>query len=323
MAYSKLASIGATRATLNDFDLRAKYKLGQNFLVDDNIVGKTIELADLSPDEAVIEVGPGIGTLTCALLPRVRAVVAIEADDDMRGPLSVTCADYSERLALVNADALRVTPRQVGGALERLASGGKGSFPEASQDADKEAKAPGCAPEVPRKVVANLPYSVAAKLILAWMQGWPAIETMVVMVQREVADRISASKGTKEYGAYTVKLALHASVTDRFEVSRACFFPEPHVESAVVRIDRIPANRRLGDDDARRCSALVDAAFAQRRKTLRNSLLRSGCPVASLDQALSACGLDGSVRAETLSPDDFVRLYRALRATEQSWPSAR
>ncbi|MEE8715781.1 MAG: 16S rRNA (adenine(1518)-N(6)/adenine(1519)-N(6))-dimethyltransferase RsmA [Coriobacteriales bacterium] len=317
MPYSRLASVSATRSLLDDFGLRAKYKLGQNFLVDDAVVGSILELAELSADEAVMEVGPGIGTLTSALLPRVAAVVAIEADEDMRGPLSVSCADYSERLALVLGDALRVAPEQVRDALGRLRGG------EAARRAgDPVAGAAARAQDMPHKVVANLPYAVAAKLILRWMQDWPCVLTEVVMVQREVADRICAPVGTKEYGAYTAKLALHARVTGRFEVPRSCFLPAPHVESAVVRIDRLPAGERLAEADARGCSRLIDAAFSQRRKTLRNSLSRSGCPAADLDWALGQAGIDGSARAETLGRDDFVRLYAALRQRTSAWPAS-
>lgn len=309
MPYSKLASVGATRALLDEFGLRAKYKLGQNFLVDDGVVGRILELADLGSDEAVMEVGPGIGTLTSAMLPRVGAVVAIEADQDMSGPLSVSCADYSERLALIHGDALRVGPDRVRAALASL----RPHRPAVPGVPDL--------PEMPGKVAANLPYAVAARLVLAWMQDWPDVGTEVVMVQREVADRIAAAPSTKEYGAYTAKLALHARVTGRFEVPHDCFFPAPHVESAVVRIDRLAPGSRLDDDVARGCSALIDAAFSQRRKTMRNALTRSGCPADVLDAAMRSCGLDPRVRAETLGRQEFIDLYGAVVERTGAWPS--
>ena len=310
MAYSRLATPGATRALLDEFGLRAKYKLGQNFLVDDNVVGGIVRLADLREDEAVVEVGPGIGTLTSALLPRVSAVVAIEADDDMRGPLSVSCADYSERLALISGDCLRVHPEQVRDALAALR---REPRPDGPLTAAQRAG-------MPHKLVSNLPYAVAAKLILAWMEGWDFLESMTVMVQAEVADRIAAAPGSKTYGAYTLKLALLANVTGRFEVPHACFFPAPHVESAVVRIDRRPQGERLAAQEARLVARVIDAAFAQRRKTLRNSLTRSGCPREVLDEALSEVGIQGTARAETLVRDDFVALARAIARRTDAWP---
>ncbi len=318
MPYSKLASVGATRELLDSFGLKAKYKLGQNFLVDDRVVGGILDLAQLDPTEAVMEVGPGIGTLTCALLPRVSAVVAIEADGDMRGPLCISCADYSERLALVQGDALRVTPQQVARALADLRAAGKarGGSPTRG-DGDVCAAAPAdpddpAGLDLPRKVVANLPYQVAAKLILQWVQLWPWLDSLTVMIQAEVADRISAERGTKEYGAYTVKLGLLAHVTGRFEVSHASFFPAPHVESAVIRIDRLPADRILDPREARLASRVVDAAFAQRRKTLRNGLMRAGVSREDVDAACGDAGIDPMRRAETLDREEFIALSRQL-----------
>lgn len=308
MSYSKLASVGATRALLDEFGLRAKYKLGQNFLVDDGVVGRILKLADLQPNEAILEVGPGIGTLTSAMLPLVGAVVAIEADQDMTGPLSVSCADYSERLTVISGDAMRVGAERVHVALAEL------------RDRQHVRVGAPDLPDMPSKVVSNLPYAVAARLILGWMQNWPQISCEVVMVQREVADRISAVPSTKEYGAYTAKLALHARVTGRFEVSHASFFPAPHVESAVVRIERLASEDRLTEKAARECSALIDAAFSQRRKTMRNALMRSGYPADILDAAMQQCGLDARVRAEALGRAEFIGLYEAIAQRTDVWP---
>ena len=299
MAFSKLASIGATRSTLDEFGLRAKYDLGQNFLIDDSVVGSILELAQLEPDEAVLEVGPGIGTLTSALLPHVGALVAIEADRDMRLPLQAACADYSERFALVEGDALRTSPRAVEAALNDLRRTGA---------------VPGGLPAMPSKLVSNLPYQVAAKLILQWMQDWTFLKSMTVMVQAEVADRISADPGSKVFGAYTLKLQLLARLTGRFEVSRTCFFPAPHVESAVIRLDRIQGEDELDPTFARECSQVIDAAFSMRRKTIRNAMAKQGYDRARLDAAYDEAGIDGSVRAEMLSREDFIRLTRALIA---------
>jgi len=164
----------------------------------------------------------------------------------------------------------------------------------------------------PVALVANLPYAVAATVVLRFFEELPSLRTAVVMVQSEVADRMFAIPGTKQYGAYTVKLRLHAEPTGRFSVSRTCFLPPPRVDSAVVRLDRVGS----GYPDELKVTAahLADAAFAQRRKTLRNSLTSAlGADPESVDRTLSAARIDGGRRAETLSVEEFVQL--ALQAT--------
>lgn len=300
MPFSKTASLSATRAVLDEFGLAAKYDLGQNFLVNDAVVGKIVDLAALAPDDAVLEVGPGIGTLTTVLLPRAAAVVSVEADPDMAGPLAVTTADYSERFALVQGDALAVRPAQLADALAGL----RARSPHV---------AAALARELPNRWVANLPYAVAATLILKYFQEWPFIEDATVMVQSEVADRICAEPGTKLYGAYTLKLRLFARPTGRFQVPPTCFFPAPHVESAVIRLHRIPAAEALPADETLCVIEVVEAAFAQRRKTIRNSMLAAKLWAPErLDAAYAACGIEGSRRAETLTLDEYVALTRAL-----------
>lgn len=299
MAVSKMASRQAIRSMLDAFGLEAKYELGQNFLVDDTVVGHIVELADLRPDEVVLEVGPGCGTLTCALLPRAAAVVAVEADTDMQGPLGEVTADFSERFALVMGDATKVAPAQLSEALAQLRA--------------KNANLAGL-PQLPSRWVANLPYAVAATLILQYFQQWPFIQDATVMVQSEVADRICAEPRSKIYGAYTVKLQLFAQVVGRFQVPARSFFPEPHVESAVVRLHRLPQGEQLPQADADMVCGVVDAAFAQRRKTLLNSMM--ACEKWSrtqVDAALAAMGIDGGTRAETLAKDQFIGLAYALR----------
>ena len=302
MAYSKLATPGAARALLGEFGLAAKYDLGQNFLVDDNVVGNICKLADLAPDDVVLEVGPGMGTLTCALLPRAAAVVAVEADADMRGPLAATTADYSERFALVQGDALKVTPDALAAALAPLCE-------RARADAPVRA--------LPNRWVSNLPYAVAATLILKYFQEWSFVEDATVMVQSEVADRICAEPGSKIYGAYTVKLQLFARVVGRFQVPCTCFYPAPHVESAVVRLARLPQGEAAAPEEAAACVRVVEAAFAQRRKTIRNSMAAAGVwSKEQLDAAYAACGISPTTRAETLALADFKALTRALGTQE-------
>ena len=272
---SPLANPRATADVLARHGLVTKHRLGQNFLVDDSVIARILGLAELDPADVVLEVGPGIGTLTVAMLPRARAVCAVEADRRLESVLAETCARDVARLHLVMGDALRVVP--------------------------------GGLPLAPGKFVSNLPYQVAATLILKVLSELPSVRRAVVMVQAEVADRICAAPGSKTYGAYTAKLALLGRVTGRFEVGPGSFSPPPHVSSAVVRIDRAP---RAGVPAA--TPAVIDAAFAQRRKTIRNSMASSGYEREKLDAAFAVCGIAPGVRAEALWPEDFVRLAAAL-----------
>ena len=278
--HSYLANPTATRQTLERFGLATKHRLGQNFLVNDDVIGKIIGLADLGDDDVVLEVGPGIGTLSVALLEEAREVIAVEADRELEQVLAVTCAP-SGHFSLLLGDALRVIPDGL--------------------------------PKDPTAFVSNLPYQVAATLILQVFEQLPSVRRAVVMVQAEVADRICSLPGSKTYGAYTAKLALLGKVTGRFEVGPGNFMPSPHVNSAVVRIDRSPMQGVLASTPS-----VIDAAFAQRRKTIRNSMGASGFDKDTLDKAFSVAGISPACRAETLSPDDFVRLALALSEVDHA-----
>jgi 16S rRNA (adenine1518-N6/adenine1519-N6)-dimethyltransferase len=266
---------------LERYDLYTRSSLGQHFLVDDNIVGRILDLASLQPGEPVLEVGPGIGTLTVGLLDAGAAVVAIEYDTRLVPVLNDLAAEYPS-LRLVYADAVSVETAEL------VTPAGP-----------------------PRAFVSNLPYGVAATVILRFFQELPSLQTAVVMVQAEVADRIAASPGTKAYGAYTVKLALHARVSGRFPVPRSCFLPPPRVDSAVLRLDRTERS-----DEAALitwASRAADAAFSQRRKTVRNSLAAGlKVPVPDAAVMLEEAGIDGSLRAENLGVEEYLRLGTAL-----------
>ena len=295
--HSWLASPTQTRAVLDQHGLATKHHLGQNFLINDVIIGKILDLAQIGDSDVVFEIGPGIGTLTVAMLPLAGAVVAVEADRGLEPVLAETCAQDSERFALVMGDALRVTPEQLAQAVESL--GIEGLSP------------------APAKLVSNLPYQVAATVVLGTFQNQPSVDRAVVMVQAEVADRMAACPGTKEYGAYTAKLRLYARETGRFEVGPGNFMPPPHVDSSVIRLDRCPmanplSGAPLSENEAMRCAQVIDAAFAQRRKTIRNSMSAKGFDKKALDEAFASCKIDPRARAEALSPEDFVRLAFAL-----------
>lgn len=309
MTASPLANPTATRQMLERFGLATKHRLGQNFLVDDNVIAKILDLARLSPESRVVEVGPGIGTLTLGMLPLAGSVTSIEADRELE-PVLADLAHEFPSFSYVMGDALRVSWDDVCHAGER---GEKAA--EQGESIVERLDAP--APD-PNILVANLPYNVAATIILKYLSERPSLDAAVVMVQAEVADRICANPGCKSYGAYTAKLALYGEVTGRFEVPPTCFMPAPHVNSAVVRIERRQATDEAGwplsagELDA--TAHVIEAAFAQRRKTIRNSMGASGFDKVALDEAFAATGIAPTARAEALAPSAFICLAAALEA---------
>jgi len=300
---SWLANQRATKETLERFGLATKYRLGQNFLVQDHIIEKIVQLAEVQPTDVLVEVGPGLGTLTVALLDNALAVCSLEADSELEQVLAVTCKEpHPDSFALVMGDALAITPQKLSEAYSALPTVAQSALPVAP---------------MPTKFVSNLPYQVAATLILKFFQELPSLERAVVMVQAEVADRIAAKPSTKAYGAYTAKLSLFAQVTGRFEVGPGNFMPPPRVNSAVVRLDRTIArnpvtSKLLSEEELLHTMKVIDAAFAQRRKTIRNSMSASGFDKDKLDQAFLATGIAPTVRAEVLTSQDFNCLAAAL-----------
>ena len=300
---SWLANQRATKETLERFGLATKYRLGQNFLVQDHIIEKIVQLAEVQPTDVLVEVGPGLGTLTVALLDNALAVCSLEADSELEQVLAVTCKEpHPDSFALVMGDALAITPQKLSEAYSALPTVAQSALPVAP---------------MPTKFVSNLPYQVAATLILKFFQELPSLERAVVMVQAEVADRIAAKPSTKAYGAYTAKLSLFAQVTGRFEVGPGNFMPPPRVNSAVVRLDRTIArnlvtSKLLSEEELLHTMRVIDAAFAQRRKTIRNSMSASGFDKDKLDQAFLATGIAPTARAEVLTSQDFICLAAAL-----------
>ena len=300
MPASPLANPTATREMLERFGLATKHRLGQNFLVDDHVIARILDLARLDEGSHVVEVGPGIGTLTLGMLPHAGSVVSIEADHTLEPVLADLTHEFPS-FTYVMGDALKVS-------WESVCAAGVG-------EGDAKIRVE------PNILVANLPYNVAATIILKYLAEHPSLEAAVVMVQAEVADRICAAPGSKAYGAYTAKLNLYGRVTGRFEVPPTCFMPAPHVNSAVVRIERASVadpetGAALGPERLAATAAVTDAAFAQRRKTIRNSMAARGFEKAALDEAFVAAGVSPTARAETLACEDFVRLASALAAAE-------
>ena len=285
MTTSPLANPSATREMLEAFGLATKHRLGQNFLVDNHVIERIMALTELAGTERVLEVGPGIGTLTLALLQDAGRVVSIEADSELEPVLAAHAGEH-DKFRFIMGDALKVPPAAIA-----EAAGGE-----------------------PTVLAANLPYNVAATIILDFFQKMSNLQRAVVMVQKEVADRIAAAPGSKVYGAYTVKLGLYARVTGRFEVPPRCFMPAPHVDSAVVRLDRQAMGKveLSSGTSAEDISRVVDAAFAQRRKTIRNSMGATGFDKAMLDEAFAETGIAPTARAEALALEDFCRLSASL-----------
>lgn len=302
---SPYATPSATREVLERHGLYTKYALGQNFLVNDNIVKKIIELADIRPADHVLEVGPGIGTLTAALLQCAGHVTSIEMDYDLPRVLEDTLAPWYDKFTLLGMDALDLTVND----LEQMDDAPLGGSR---------------AENLPNKLVSNLPYAVAATVTLDYLQKLDSLESATIMVQREVADRMMAKPGTKTYGAYTVKLSMYAQFVDRFPVSSTSFFPPPRVESAVIRLDRQVAHdesgRELTPDELKAVCTMADAAFATRRKTLGNSCKThfSGRPevIERLPRIFEQADVDPRRRGETLDRREFIQLGLAFHEGE-------
>lgn len=281
---SYLASVGATRDVLEAHGLATKKALGQHFLINDGIVKHICDLAELAPEDDVLEIGPGIGTLTVALLQRAGRVVAIERDTDLPEVLAETTAEWASCFSLINRDALEVQPADL--------------------------------PFAPHKLVSNLPYAVAATLVLDYFERFESLEQATVMVQAEVADRMTAKVGTRNYGAFTVKLALFAQPAGRFQVSPGNFFPPPRVNSSVLRLNRVDSG--LSAEDRAATMRMADAAFANRRKTISNSCRTYFAQVPDaadmLTQAFAQADIDPRRRGETLTLEEFKTLGCTARS---------
>ena len=261
-------------------DLRPTKQRGQNFVIDPNTVRRIVRESGVTGDDVVVEVGPGLGSLTLALLEVAGRVVAIEVDDRLASWLPETISTYApahaERFEVVLADAMRV----------------------------EEVPGP-----PPTALVANLPYNVSVPVLLHLLALLPSLERGLVMVQSEVADRLAAEPGSKVYGVPSVKAAWFADVRRAGAVGRNVFWPAPNVDSGLVAWTR--REPPTTDVPRTRVFQVVDAAFAQRRKALRGAL-RVLAPSEAVDAALAAAGVDPLARGETLTIDDFVRIAEGL-----------
>ncbi|ORI27099.1 16S rRNA (adenine(1518)-N(6)/adenine(1519)-N(6))-dimethyltransferase RsmA [Rhodococcus sp. 1168] len=269
------------RSLAAELDVRPTKQLGQNFVHDANTVRRIAAAADIRGSDTVLEVGPGLGSLTLALLDVADAVIAIEIDPKLASRLPQTVAErapsLADRLTVVEHDALRIRAADI--------------------------------PGEPAALVANLPYNVAVPVLLHLFSELPSLRTALVMVQAEVADRLAADPGNKIYGIPSVKAGFFGTVKRAGSVGRSVFWPVPKVESGLVRLDRYAEPPwSMNDTHRRAVFAVIDAAFAQRRKTLRAALAGwAGSPVIA-ERRLREAGIDPSARGETLDAAAYVRL---------------
>jgi 16S rRNA (adenine1518-N6/adenine1519-N6)-dimethyltransferase len=281
-----LLTPGRVRALLAAHGLRPSMALGQHYLVDPNTARKVVRLARVAAGETVLEIGPGLGSLTLALRSAGARVVAVEADARLLPALAEALGEDPDVL-VVAADAVR---------------------------ADLAALAPDA-----RGVVANLPYNIAATLVLRVLTEYPRYQRLTVMVQREVGERLAAAPGTGAYGATSAKVAALAEARVLAPVSRKVFLPEPHVDSVLVGLTRRPHPAVAGVPWTA-LARVIEAAFSQRRKTLRNALRTLGLAAGEVEALGRAAGVDLGLRAERLDVPAFAALAEGLEARERVEP---
>ena len=285
--HSRLLTPADVRELAERFGIRPTKTLGQNFVIDHGTVRRIVRVAGVGADDVVVEVGPGLGSLTLALLPHVRQVTAIEIDpalaEALPGTVAVHAPDLADRLTVVPGDAMRIT------------------------------ELPG--PE-PTALVANLPYNVSVPVLLHLLELLPSLRRVLVMVQSEVADRITATPGGRIYGVPSAKVAWYAAAKRAGAVGRNVFWPAPKVDSGLVELVRRPVPTTKASREE--VFAVIDAAFAQRRKTLRAALAGWAGSAPAAEVALRAAGIDPRTRGESLGIEEFAAIaeHRPAQSSE-------
>ena len=284
VAAGKLLTSNDIRELCAQLNIRPTKTLGQNFVNDPGTVRKIVRNAGVQAGEQVLEIGPGLGSLTLALLEAGAQVSAVEIDPPLAQALPTTAqARFPEaKLQVFTADALTITGAEsIGGA-------------------------------TPTRLVANLPYNVAVPIVLTVLEKLPSIQTVLVMVQAEVADRLAATPGNKIYGVPSAKVAWYASARRTLTIGRNVFYPVPNVDSALVKIERRPHPDTAATRE--QVFAVIDAAFAQRRKTLRQALAGLAGSAGAAQEALERAGVSPTARGETLDIDQFAAVAQQLNA---------
>jgi 16S rRNA (adenine1518-N6/adenine1519-N6)-dimethyltransferase len=287
--YSHVMHLGNptnTIAVLNRYGFSFQKKFGQNFLIDENVVEKIVREAGVTKDDFVLEIGPGIGTMTQILCENAREVVAVEIDKKLIPILTEDTLAAYDNVTVINEDILKVDIAKL--ANER--NGGR-----------------------PIKVVANLPYYITTPIIMGLFESHVPLESITVMVQKEVADRMQVGPGTKDYGALSLAVQYYASPKLVLTVPASCFMPRPNVDSAVICLTRYE-EPPVDVKNEKLMFQLIRAAFNQRRKTLVNSIGNSGLAITK-EQAVNAiaeCGFSPTVRGEALTLEQFAMLANSL-----------
>lgn len=275
---AKVPIVRQTRDILRHFNLRASHRLGQNFLIDESVINDIVAAADITEDESVLEIGPGIGTLTQALLEAGAKVTAVELDKKLPAVLSETLKNY-DNFTLVSGDILKVDLTEIMGS-------------------------------EPYKVVANLPYYITTPILLTLLEKKLPITKIVTMIQKEVALRLTATPGGKDYGAVTVAFKYYTDTKIIREVSPKCFYPAPEVTSAVIASD-VLSEPFVKVKNEELFFKIVRAAFGKRRKTLSNAL-KSVFDKDIVSSAIENAKIDGNRRGETLSIEEFAALAECM-----------
>lgn len=283
-----LGSPKNTIGIIQKYNFMFQKKFGQNFLIDTHVLDKIIRAAEVTKDDCVLEIGPGIGTMTQYLAESAGHVVAVEIDANLIPILNETLADY-DNVTVLNADILKLDIAE----LAREYGGGR-----------------------PLKVAANLPYYITTPIIMNLLEGSAPVDNITVMVQKEVADRMQTGPGSKDYGALSLAVQYYAEPYIVANVPPNCFMPRPAVGSAVIRLRKLP-QPPVQVNDAELMFRLIRASFNQRRKTLLNGLGNAAelsFPKEKIAAAIAACGLEPAVRGETMTLAQFAQLADALDA---------
>lgn len=287
--YSHVMHLGNptnTIAVLNRYGFSFQKKFGQNFLIDENVVEKIVREAGVTKDDFVLEVGPGIGTMTQILCEHAREVVAVEIDKKLIPILQEDTLAYYDNVTVINEDILKLDIVK----LANEKNGGK-----------------------PIKVVANLPYYITTPIIMGLFESHVPLDSITIMVQKEVADRMQVGPGTKDYGALSLAVQYYAKPDIVLQVSASCFMPRPNVDSTVIKLTRYE-KPPVDVVDEHLMFALIRASFNQRRKTMTNSVGNAGLNITKeeLAAALEKCGLSPTIRGEALTLEQFAQLTNAL-----------
>ena len=273
---------------LDKYGFSFQKKFGQNFLIDENVVRKIVREAGVTKDDFVLEIGPGIGTMTQILCEEAREVVAVEIDKKLIPILTQDTLSYYDNVTVINEDILKLDIVKL--ANER--NGGK-----------------------PIKVVANLPYYITTPIIMGLFESQVPLDSITIMVQKEVADRMQVGPGTKDYGALSLAVQFYARPQIVLTVPASCFMPRPNVDSAVIRLERFK-EPPVDVTDQHLMFNIIRASFNQRRKTMTNSVVNAGLGITKekLLTALEACGLPATVRGEALTLEQFAMLSNHISA---------